>query len=158
MNNVWESPGDVEDDQPKTGENPEQAGETDRFVPTEQRSAVDSDRRSDEDRRQSEEPFEGEEKRRIGEEPEAEVPERLSGDIRRGISFDIKCKTAGSIGAIEDWLDDHCEGQWNVVLEDMDAALVNKNLRVMFEYEDERKKFFLLYIKGQGEEGEEEEE
>ena len=34
-----------------------------------------------------------------------------------------------------------------MILEDIDDDLVKKNLRVMFEYAEEREKFFRLYIK-----------
>lgn len=139
MNDVWELPEDGEEEQTEAEENPEQVRESDRFLPSEQRSVVDSTRRAGEDRRQSEEPFEGEEKRR--------EPERRLAKERRGITYDITCKTSGAIGAIEDWLDDNCEGERKIILKDMAADLVQKNLRVMFEYEKEREKFFRLYIK-----------
>ena len=139
MNEGWNLPEDGEEELPETEENPEEASERERVLPSEQRSAVDSTRRADdEERRQSDEPFEGEEKR--------QEPQRRSEGIRRNISYDIICKTTGSIGVIEDWLDDNCEGEWKIILEDMDADLVQKNLRVMFEYADEREKFYRLYI------------
>lgn len=142
MNDVWNLPEDGEEELPEPEESPEEASERERSLPSEQRSAVDSTRRADEERRQGKEPFEGEEKR--------QEPQRRSAGIRRGISFDITCKTSGPIGTIEDWLDDNCEGEWKIILEDMDAKLVQKNLRVMFEFEDEREKFFKLYIKREG--------
>ena len=90
-------------------------------------------------RRQSEEPFEGEEKR--------QEPQRRLEKKRRSIPYDLTCSTSGSITEIEDWLDNHCEGKWKMILEDIDDDLVKKNLRVMFEYAEEREKFFRLYIK-----------
>jgi len=138
MNDVWNLPEDGEGELPETEENPEEASESRRFLPSEQRLAVDSRRHADEQRRQSEEPFEGEEKR--------QEPQRRSEEERRVIFYDITCKTSGSIGVIEDWLDDNCEGEWKIILEEMDDDLVNKNLRVMFEYAEEREKFFRLYI------------
>ena len=141
MNDVWNLPEDGEEELPEPEESPEEAGEDDRFLPGEQRSAVDSTRRADEDRRQSEEPFEGEEKR--------QEPERRSEEDRRGITYDLTCVTSGSLAEMEDWLEDHCEGQWNVILEGLDKDLVKKKLKVMFEYEQEREKFFKQYIKGE---------
>ena len=141
MNDVWELPEDGEEEPIEAEESPEEAAERERFLPSEQRSAVDSTRRADEERRQSEESFEGGEKR--------QEPERRSGEERRGITYDFTCKTSGSIGIIEDWLDDNCEGEWKIILEGMDAGLVQKKLRVMFEYEEEREKFFKHYIKGE---------
>ncbi len=78
MNDVWNLPEDGEEELPETEESPEEASERERFLPSEQRSAVDSTRRDDEERRQSEESFEGEEKR--------QEPQRRSEEKRRGIS------------------------------------------------------------------------
>jgi len=142
MNDVWNLPEDGEEELPEPEESPEEGGERDRFLPSEQRSAVDSTRRAEEEeRRQSEEPFEGEEKR--------QQPQRRSEEERRSITYAITCKTSGSLAEMEDWLEEHCEGEWKIILEGMDDDLVKKNLRVMFEYEEEREKFFRQYIKGE---------
>ncbi len=139
MNDVWNLPEDGEKELPENEESPEEASEREKFLPSEQRSAVDSTRRADEERRQSGEPFEGEEKR--------QESQRRSEIKRRSITYDLTCVTSGSLAEMEDWLDDHCEGKWNVILEGLDDDLVKKNLRVMFEYAEEREKFFRLYIK-----------
>ncbi|HIN21622.1 MAG TPA: hypothetical protein EYM71_07240 [Rhodospirillales bacterium] len=139
MNGVWNLPEDGEEELPETEGSPEEASEREGSLPSEQRSAVDSTRRTDEARRQNEEPFEGEEKR--------QEPERRSEEERRGISYDVTCKTSGSIGVIEDWLDDNCEGEWKIIIEDTDDDLVKKDFRVIFEYAEERQKFLRLYIK-----------
>ena len=114
----------------------------DRFVPTEQRSAVDSNRRSDseEARQQSDEEFEGEEKR--------QEPDRRSPSDRREIACEITCKTSGSLTVIEDWMDDHCEGEWNLVLDALDEGLAQKSIRAMFELASDREKFIQVYGKG----------
>ena len=117
MNGVWNLPEDGEEELPETEGSPEEASEREGSLPSEQRSAVDSTRRTDEARRQSEEPFKGEKKR--------QEPERRSEEERRGISYDVTCKTSGSIGVIEDWLDDNCEGEWKIIIEDTDDNLVN---------------------------------
>jgi len=88
MNGVWNLPEDGEEELPETEGSPEEASEREGSLPSEQRSAVDSTRRTDEARRQNEEPFEGEEKR--------QEPERRSEEERRGISYDVTCKTSGS--------------------------------------------------------------
>lgn len=115
----------------------------DRFVPTEQRSAVDSTRRSDseEDRRQSDEEFEGEEKR-------YEPARRSQPDDRREITHAVICKTSGSLTTIEDWLDDHCEGEWNLILDALDDDLTRKSIRVMFELAGDKEKFIQVYGRG----------
>ena len=141
MNDVWNLPEDGEEEIPEPEESPEEVRESDRFLPSEQRAAVASTRRAEEERRQNEEPFEGEEKR--------QEPERRSEEERRSITYDLTCATSGSLAEMEDWLDDHCEGQWNVVLEGLDDDLVKKKLRVMFEFEEERENFFRKYIKGE---------
>ena len=136
---VWNFHEDGEEELPETEGSPEEASEREGSFPSKQRSAVDSMRRTDEARRQDEEPFEGEEKR--------QEPEHRSEEERRGISYDVTCKTSGSIGVIENWLDDNCEGEWKIIIEDTDDDLVNKNFRVIFEYAEERQKFLRLYIK-----------
>ena len=82
-------------------------GQGDRFIPSEHRIA-DTPRRADEDRRQAEEGIDGEE----GREP---TPRREPFD-RRSMGLEVVCRTTGSITKIEDWLDDHCESGWQVVL------------------------------------------
>jgi hypothetical protein len=32
------------------------------------------------------------------------------------MGLEVVCRTTGSITKIEDWLDDHCESGWQVVL------------------------------------------
>lgn len=139
MTDVWNLPEDGEEELSEPEESPEEVRESDRFLPSEQRAEVTSTRRDEEERRQSEKPFEGEEKR--------QEPERRSEEDRRGITYDLTCVTSGSLAEMEDWLDDHCEGQWNVILVGMDDDLVKKKLKVMFEFEEEREKFFRIYIK-----------
>ncbi len=53
-------------------------------------------------------------------------------------------KTEKSIESIENWLDSNCEGDWDVVLRDMDdsnPAKILKVLEVLFELSDDREKF-----------------
>ncbi len=117
----------------------EEPGERDRFVPAEQRSAVDSTRRSDETRRHEQEDFEGEEKRH--------EPDRRVDPDRRGMTFDVNCKTSGSISTIEDWLDQHCKGEWNLILAARTGDLTQKSIRIMFELSEDKEQFINLYGK-----------
>ena len=57
MNGVWNLPEDGEEELPETEGSPEEASEREGSLPSEQRTAVDSTRRTDEARRQSEEPL-----------------------------------------------------------------------------------------------------
>ena len=131
-------PGDEQDFQDNEAA-PEEASDDRRFLPSEQRSAVDSTRRSVDDRRQSDEPFEGEDCRT--------TPERRSGADRRSMTYDVTCKTSGAITRIEDRLKERCEGKWNIRFQDMDNKLITKSLRIMFELESDRKKFHDYYVK-----------
>ncbi len=131
-------PGDEQDFQDNEAA-PEEASDDRRFLPSEQRSAVDSTRRDVDDRRQSDEPLEGEDRRA--------TLERRSEDDRRTMTYDVTCKTSGAITRIEDWLDERCEGKWNIRLQDMDDKLISKSLRVMFELASDRKNFHDYYVK-----------
>ena len=63
------------------------------------------------------------------------------------MGLEVTCKTTGSITNIEDWLDDHCESGWQVVLKKIDRDLVVKQLKVMFETTDDRDIFLDKYLK-----------
>lgn len=118
----------------------EESKEQDRFVPSEQREEFDSTRRLGEERRQVEEPPpDGEERR--------ETPERRGEVNRRKMTYGIVYKTAGGMTQIEDWMDDQCQGDWSLVLADMDDDLVKKTFRVMFELETDKTNFIENFIK-----------
>ena len=75
---------------------------------------------------------------------------RLSGgdgQDRRNKSLKVPCKTSGSIENIEDWLDDNCDNDWNVVLQKVTQSLETKHLLVMFETEADRDRFLDKYLK-----------
>ncbi len=113
--------------------------EAERFVPNEQRVAVNSTRRSDEVRRQAEGSFGGEERR--------VTPDRRKIPDRREMGLNITCKTSGSLTNIEDWLDENCQSGWKVVLKKIGRDLVEKHLMVMFETEADRDTFLDKYLK-----------
>ena len=110
-----------------------------RFLPSEQRSDVDSTRRDVDDRRQSDEPFAGEDRRT--------TPERRSDAERRDMTYNVKCKTSGATATIENYLNERCEGKWNIRFQDMDDKLITKSLRIMFELASDRKNFHDYYVK-----------
>ncbi len=126
-------PGDEQDFQDNAAA-PEEASDDGRSLPSERRSAVVSTRREVDDRRQ------GAEDRRT-------TPERRSSADRHSMTCDVMCKTSGAISKIEDWLDERCEGKWNIRLQDMDDKLITKSLRVMFELASDRKNFLDYYVK-----------
>lgn len=112
--------------------------EAGRFVPAEQREAIDSSRRSDEERRREEKSFEGGENRA--------TPDRRKMPNRREMGLNVPCKTSGSITNIEDWLDENCQSDWQVVLQKIDDDMVKKHLMVMFETEADRDTFLDKYL------------
>ena len=113
--------------------------EAGRFVPAEQRKAIDSTRRSDEERRQEGESFEGGENR---------LPtDRRKIPKRREMGLNVACKTSGSLANIEDWLDENCQSGWKVVLQRIDKDMMRKHLMVMFETEADRDTFLDKYLK-----------
>ncbi len=123
------------------GEKDENKGnkEAGRFVPAEQREAVDSTRRSDEERRQAEKSFGGEENRVI--------PDRRENPDRREMGLNVACQTSGPLANIEDWLDENCQSGWKVVLQRIGRDMVEKHLMVMFETEADRDTFLNKYLK-----------
>ncbi len=128
----------MDSDEGEKDENKDNRG-AGRFVPAEQREAIGSTRRSDEERRQEEESFGGEENRA--------TPDRRKMLDRREMGLNVTCKTSGSIGNIEDWLDENCQSGWKVVLQRIDKNMVYKHLMVMFETEVDRNTFLDKYLK-----------
>ena len=48
---------------------------------------------------------------------------------------------SGPAAEVEDRLEDHCDGVWRVMLEDLDESLERKTIRVLFEIENDKQKF-----------------
>lgn len=128
----------MDSDEGKKDENKDNR-EAGRFVPTEQREAIDSTRRSDGERRQQEKSFDGEENRAS--------PDRRKMPERREMGLNVACKTSGPLVVIEDWLDENCQSGWKVVLQRIDRDMVRKHLMVMFETEADRDNFLDKYLK-----------
>lgn len=60
---------------------------------------------------------------------------------RRQMRHGVQYSTARSMAQIEDWLDEHCDGNWNVVFDDIDADSGVKTFTVMFELEIDKDRF-----------------
>jgi hypothetical protein len=61
--------------------------------------------------------------------------------LRYGLIY----STNGAISDIEEWLEEFCVGKFQVALEDMDADLTKKSVRVMFENEADKMNFKAEY-------------
>jgi hypothetical protein len=96
-----------------------------------------NDRRSGEDRRQGPGAAAGDE-RREGERRQEE---------RRRLAHGVRFATTGSVENIERWLRENCQGEWNIVLDDIDENLARKVLLVMFEREQDKSSFLSEYRK-----------
>ncbi len=55
--------------------------------------------------------------------------------------FGVRFATTRSVTVIEDFLDAECTGDWHVVLEDIDEDLTRKQVRLMFELEEDKNRF-----------------
>ena len=60
---------------------------------------------------------------------------------RRQMVHGVKFTFSGSLGAIEDWLDDNCEGDCEVVVVGMNEDLTRKTIQVMFSNIEDRERF-----------------
>ena len=45
------------------------------------------------------------------------------------------------VAEVEDWLEDHCDGNWSLMLEDLDERLERTTFRVIFELESDKQNF-----------------
>jgi len=60
---------------------------------------------------------------------------------QRRLSYGVLFSTVGAVADVEDWLDEHCAGDWSLSVEGMDDALIKKSLRIMFELEPDKLRF-----------------
>lgn len=68
-------------------------------------------------------------------------PERRHTE-RRVMAYGVLLSTARSVASIEDWLEPNCEGDWTIVLDEIDDDdFGKKRLRIMFEFETDKQKF-----------------
>ena len=60
------------------------------------------------------------------------------------LAFGVLFSTENAVSDVEDWLEEYCEGQWNLIIEGMDDDLIKKSLKITFEFEADK----LLFIDG----------
>jgi len=65
---------------------------------------------------------------------------RAAGERRR-MAHGVRLKFYGALSDIEDWLDDECAGDFQVVIVDLSDDLTSKTIEVMFEHMEDREKF-----------------
>lgn len=100
------------------------------FLPPDRRLA--EDRRSLAERREGGGPPDGEDQRQRHDRRSTE---------RRVLRFGILYTMSRPMAEVEDWLENHCDGGWSVMLEDLDERLERKTIRVLFEDESDKRKF-----------------
>ncbi|MEG3617316.1 hypothetical protein V5T82_02505 [Magnetovibrio sp. PR-2] len=61
------------------------------------------------------------------------------------LSTGIKFKTSTPISKIEDWLDQNCNGEWDVEIEAISTELHQKAVAVYFETDMDRDAFKAAY-------------
>ncbi len=66
--------------------------------------------------------------------------ERRSAE-RRVLGYAVLFKTGIPFDELESWLGTNCQGEWEMVLEDMDGGLTSKTLKIMFETVEDRERF-----------------
>jgi len=118
---------------------PAEDGKSNRFIPVEQRETAGEPRRIIEERRQEETSIDDGEKR--------DVPERRETEDRRKMGLKVPCKTSGTIDAVEDWLDEHCDNDCRVVLQKVSEDRSIKHRMVVFETDADRDRFLDKHLK-----------
>ncbi len=88
----------------------------------------DSDRITEEDRR-------------------TDAGDSYKGNERRKMKHGVLYTCYGAIAEVEDWLDDQCEGDFHLVIEEIDDDLVRKSLKIMFEKETDKSVFVEQFAK-----------
>lgn len=99
---------------------------------TENSERRESDRRQEEDRRESAGEY--------GEDEQRHETRRIGLDRRRcphGLIF----STNESYRVMEDWLDENCQGEWSLGLEELSETLDKTSYRLMFEHESDKRLF-----------------
>jgi len=57
----------------------------------------------------------------------------------------IKFKTSASISVIEDWLEENCDGEWDIDIEAIATGLGQKAVAVYFEKDEDKEAFKEVY-------------
>ena len=102
------------------------------------------DRRVGENRRSDVERGEGGEPQADGDQRQQDS--RRSSD-RRVLQHGLLFTLSGSTAVVEEWLEDHCDGRWNVTLEDLNEELDRTTIRVLFEIESDKQKFKSMILR-----------
>ncbi len=83
----------------------------------------------------------------IPKERRSEDDSSFSGTDRRKLVYGVLYNCYGAVGEVEDWLDDHCEGDFSLVIDELDDDLIRKALKIMFSDEADKKRFINEYAK-----------
>lgn len=59
----------------------------------------------------------------------------------------MKFSTSGSLASLEDWLEENCTSNWNLVLLDLDDDFDKKVVQVMFANETDKTAFTANFAK-----------
>jgi len=77
----------------------------------------------------------------------AEASDGYSGGERRKLSYGVLFNCHGSALEVEEWLEDHCQGDHSLVLDGMDDEMTTTRLRIMFELETDKAGFISNFVK-----------
>ena len=64
------------------------------------------------------------------------------------LAFGVLFSTENAVSDVEDWLENYCDGQWNLAIDGMDDALIKKSLKITFELEADKHYFINEYARG----------
>ena len=77
----------------------------------------------------------------------AETSDGYSGDERRKLRYGVLYSCHGAAIEVEEWLEEHCQGDHSLVLDDMDDDMRATKLRIMFELETDKAVFIRDFVK-----------
>jgi hypothetical protein len=66
---------------------------------------------------------------------------------QRHFAYGVLYSTIGAVADVEDWLDENCASDWNLVVDGLDESLTKKSLRIMFEHEADKLRFISEYAR-----------
>ncbi|MDD9875938.1 MAG: hypothetical protein OXR84_00695 [Magnetovibrio sp.] len=61
------------------------------------------------------------------------------------LPYGVMIATADAVSLVEAWLDDHCDGAWNLEVEGLGDDLMKKELRISFELDADKTRFISDY-------------
>ena len=71
---------------------------------------------------------------------------RHKSDDRRVRNYGVRLKTAETQERLEAWLEENCEAQWTILVDDISDDRVKRTMRVMFEMKADRDLFHATFI------------